>query len=386
MLVIDPKVYSLIKVSETGSYTRAAEQLSLTQPAVSQHIRALDGELGIRIFERVNNELRITHEGETAIKYAKRMLSLYNNLQRDLTSEKRQLTQLTVGITHTAESNAISEALAKYVNNHEGVTVKIITDTLSNLYDKVKNYELDFAIVEGKLNYPSLRYLMLDTDCLVLAVSPNHRLAKQSMVTISALKKEKMILRLPDSSTRNLFVSSLESQNMSIDDFNVIMEIDNIATIKDLIRRDFGVSVLAKSACMDELKVETEVFTFADSNDIQAVVTAAIEGVDAMYIPTDNTAASNMTIISNICAPAGIPIICGEEGMCGAGGLATVSISYYDIGYVCGEMAYDVLVNGADISAMPIGYAASPEKKYNADYAEAIGFEMPEGYVAIETE
>ena len=139
-------------------------------------------------------------------------------------------------------------------------------------------------------------------------------------------------------------------------------------------------------ACMDELGVATEVFTFADSNDIQAVVTAAIEGVDAMYIPTDNTAASNMTIVSNICAPAGVPIICGEEGMCGAGGLATVSISYYDIGYVCGEMAYDILVNGADISAMPIGYAASPEKKYNANYAEAIGFEMPEGYMAIVTE
>ena len=139
-------------------------------------------------------------------------------------------------------------------------------------------------------------------------------------------------------------------------------------------------------ACMDELGVATEVFTFADSNDIQAVVTAAIEGADAMYIPTDNTAASNMTIVSNICAPAGVPLIGGEEGMCGAGGLATVSISYYDIGYVCGEMAYEILVNGADVSAMPIGYAASPEKKYNADYAEAIGFEMPEGYVAIETE
>ena len=139
-------------------------------------------------------------------------------------------------------------------------------------------------------------------------------------------------------------------------------------------------------ACMDELGVATEVFTFADSNDIQAVVTAAIEGADAIYIPTDNTAASNMTIISNICAPANMPVICGEEGMCGAGGLATVSISYYDIGYVCGEMAYEVLVNGADISAMPIGYAASPEKKYNPDYAEAIGFEVPEDYAAIVTE
>ena len=139
-------------------------------------------------------------------------------------------------------------------------------------------------------------------------------------------------------------------------------------------------------ACMDELGVDTTVYTFTDSNDIQAVVTSAVEGADAMYIPTDNTAASNMTIISNVCTAAGLPVICGEEGMCAAGGLATVSISYYDIGHVCGEMAYDILVNGADVSTMPIGYAASPAKKYNPDFADAIGFEMPEGYEAIEME
>ena len=139
-------------------------------------------------------------------------------------------------------------------------------------------------------------------------------------------------------------------------------------------------------ASMDEKGVKTTVYTFTDSNDIQAVVTTAVEGADAMYIPTDNTAASNMTIISNVCGGVNLPVICGEEGMCGAGGLATVSISYYDIGHVCGEMAYDILVNGADVSTMPIGYAASPAKKYNPDYAATIGFEMPEGYEAIETE
>lgn len=139
-------------------------------------------------------------------------------------------------------------------------------------------------------------------------------------------------------------------------------------------------------ACMDEKGVKTTVYTFTDSNDIQAVVTTAVEGADAMYIPTDNTAASNMTIISNVCGGVNLPVICGEEGMCGAGGLATVSISYYDIGHVCGEMAYDILVNGADVSTMPIGYAASPAKKYNPDYAATIGFEMPKGYEAIETE
>ena len=136
-------------------------------------------------------------------------------------------------------------------------------------------------------------------------------------------------------------------------------------------------------ACMDAAGVATEVFTFADSNDIQSVTATAVEGADALYIPTDNTAASNMTIVSGVCEPAGIPVICGEEGMCSGGGLATVSISYYDIGTACGEMAYEILVNGADISTMPIGYSQNPVKKYNADYATAIGFTMPEGYEAI---
>ena len=136
-------------------------------------------------------------------------------------------------------------------------------------------------------------------------------------------------------------------------------------------------------ACMDAIGVATEVFTFADSNDIQSVTATAVEGADALYIPTDNTAASNMTIVSGVCEPAGIPVICGEEGMCSGGGLATVSISYYDIGTACGEMAYEILVNGADISTMPIGYSQNPVKKYNADYATAIGFTMPEGYEAI---
>lgn len=135
--------------------------------------------------------------------------------------------------------------------------------------------------------------------------------------------------------------------------------------------------------CMEAAGVTCTEYTFSDSNDMQSVCTSAIEGADAMYIPTDNTAAANMTIVANVCEPAGIPVICGEEGMCSNGGLATVSISYYDIGYACGEMAYDILVNGADVSTMPIGYSENPVKKYNPDFAEAIGFEMPEGFEAV---
>jgi putative ABC transport system substrate-binding protein len=138
--------------------------------------------------------------------------------------------------------------------------------------------------------------------------------------------------------------------------------------------------------CMKDYGVECTVYTFADSNDMQSVCTAAIQDCDAMYIPTDNTAAANMTIVANVCEPAGIPVIGGEEGMTANGALATVSISYYDIGYLCGQQAYEILVNGADVSTMPIGYSTNPVKEYNPDFAEAIGFEIPDGFAPIETE
>ena len=129
--------------------------------------------------------------------------------------------------------------------------------------------------------------------------------------------------------------------------------------------------------------VECTVYTFADSNDMQAVVTAAVEDCDALYIPTDNTAASNMTIVNNICEPAGVPVICGEENMCGIGGLATVTIDYYNVGYICGKQAVEILMTGADVSTMPIAYVSDPVKKYNATYAENISFEMPDGFEII---
>ncbi|MBR1439634.1 MAG: ABC transporter substrate-binding protein [Lachnospiraceae bacterium] len=127
-----------------------------------------------------------------------------------------------------------------------------------------------------------------------------------------------------------------------------------------------------------------EEYTFSDSNDLQAVVTAAVSECDAMYIPTDNTAASNMTLISNVTGPAGMPVICGEENMMKAGGLATLSINYYDIGYAAGEMAVEILTNGKNPAEMAIGTAATSTKEYYPLYANTIGFTVPEGYKAVE--
>ena len=125
-------------------------------------------------------------------------------------------------------------------------------------------------------------------------------------------------------------------------------------------------------------------FTFADSNDVASVTQNAADAVDVLYIPTDNTAASCTEAIRNVIEPAKLPVIAGEEGICVTAGVATLSISYYDLGYATGEMAYEVLVNGADVSTMDIRYAPQVTKEYNAELAELMGVEIPEDYVAID--
>lgn len=123
-------------------------------------------------------------------------------------------------------------------------------------------------------------------------------------------------------------------------------------------------------------------YAFTDSNDVAAVCQTAADACDVLYIPTDNTAASNTSIIDNICR-GNIPVFCGEEGICAGCGIATLSISYYDIGYKTGEMAAKILAEGGDISTMPIEYAPEFVKKYNPSLCEALNITAPEGYEAI---
>lgn len=132
--------------------------------------------------------------------------------------------------------------------------------------------------------------------------------------------------------------------------------------------------------------IEYKEFTAADSNEIQSVTTSAVEECDAIYVPTDNTMAANTELINNVCLPAKVPVIAGEEGICSGCGIATLSISYYDIGYKAGEMAYDVLVNGKDITTMDIEFAKDLTKEYNPTNCEALGIKVPDDYQAIESE
>ena len=252
--MLSVRTRSLIAVAETKNFTKAASMLSLTQPAISHHISQLEEELGVSLFIRKKSGLELTPEGEIAVRYARRMNVLYNKLRKDLLDIENQPAKLCIGITHTAESNLTAEILARCSSETSGLSIMIVTDTINNLYARLENYELDLAIVEGTGSPQAFSSLVLNTDFLVCVMSADNSLASKAMITLSELKSEPLILRLPSSATRMQFDAELRAMNDSPDNYNIIIEVDNIATIKDLVRKNLGISVLPQSACLKELR------------------------------------------------------------------------------------------------------------------------------------
>lgn len=252
--MLSARTKTLIAVSDYRNFTKAASALCLTQPAVSHHISQLEDELGVSLFIRKKNGLELTPEGEIVVRYARRMNVLYNKLRKELTDIEKQPAKLCVGITHTAESNLTTEALARCSSEADGFSIMVVTDTINNLYNRLENYELDLAIVEGTGSPQSFSSLVLNTDFLVCVMSSENHLSGNAMITLSELRNEPMILRLPSSATRIQFDSELRNLGDAPENYNIILEVDNIATIKDLVKKNLGISVLPQSACQKEIR------------------------------------------------------------------------------------------------------------------------------------
>ena len=137
-------------------------------------------------------------------------------------------------------------------------------------------------------------------------------------------------------------------------------------------------------ASLEELGYTCEYYAFSDSNDLATVCQSAADASDVIYVPTDNTVANNTEIVNNICQPAGVPVVAGEEGIMSGCGVATLSISYYDLGVATGKMAAKILTGESKVEEMPIEYAPKFTKEYNPTIAEALGITIPDDYVAYE--
>ena len=250
--MIDTKAKTLATLVQVGSYTQTAKLLSLTQPAVSHQIKQLEQKFNIKIFYRDKRPITLTPEGEVLLKYANRLLAINSRIAKAIEDVKKSVNSFTVGITATVGEYMFSQLIVSYCNDHPDVHINIITDNIKNIYNKLLSYELDWAIVEGQIKNESFTSVLLDTDYLCLVASPLNPLASRGSVTLQELKNEKFILRSPDADTRSLFENTLIRNKESIGNFNVIIEIDNISTIKELVAANLGVTVMAHSACREE--------------------------------------------------------------------------------------------------------------------------------------
>ena len=134
---------------------------------------------------------------------------------------------------------------------------------------------------------------------------------------------------------------------------------------------------------LEPLGYACEIFAFTDVNDLASVTQAACDASDVIYIPTDNTVATNVESVANVVLPAGVPVVGGDPGICSGCGVATIATDYYDLGRLTAEMAAQVLTGEADISSMPVQYGAM-EKIYDPENCELLGISIPEGYNPVE--
>ena len=160
-------------------------------------------------------------------------------------------------------------------------------------------------------------------------------------------------------------------------------EAKNVGLLYCLAEANSKYQVDVVKAYLETKGLNVTLYGFSSTSDMAAVTQEAADASDVIYVPTDNTVANSTGIVNEICRAAKVPVIAGEEGICSGCGVATLCISYYDLGFTTGQMAIQILNGEADISTMPIQYADAPTAKYNPEICAELGLTPPEGYVPI---
>lgn len=251
----DNRYNTLLLVKRTGSYSAAGAALALTPSAIIQQVHSLEKELGVTFFRREGRRLVPTRECELVAEYVKRINTLCERLDRELDFVKMRLNHLVVGVTSSVEGGVLSRVLANYRQKEtDSLQITVVTDVTDELCSMLLNCTVDVAVVDGDIPDNTFNSVILDTDHLVVALPPDSPWLRKSIVTIDDLKNERMLLRPRGSGTRNLFEANLRRIGKNIDDFQVMMEIDNVSTIKKLVAGGYGISILSSRACEKEVE------------------------------------------------------------------------------------------------------------------------------------
>ncbi|WP_338433357.1 LysR family transcriptional regulator [Clostridium tyrobutyricum] len=251
--MIDIRLLTFITVVKTKSYTKSAEILNITQPAVSQHIRFLEDEYGVHLVKKYGRGFNLTEEGLILFKYAQEIEVLYKILEMKLKNKSGISKTYNVGASLTIGGYVLPCILAKYKRIYQNINILLQVNNTKEILEKLINREIDFGLIEGPFNRNKFKFKKIMDDELVLAVSPNHEFAKKEQVSIDNILKGNLILREKGSGTRKIFENKIIDLGYSINDLNGYMEIGSISAIKSLIQSNLGYSIISRQTIKKEL-------------------------------------------------------------------------------------------------------------------------------------
>lgn len=255
--MLDTKLYTLISLYETKSFTKTAEALSLTQPAVSNHIRSLEKDYGFDICTRDKKQIAFSEKGVLLVKYAYEMLHTYDNMCSEINNKITTNKTIKIGTTRALEADIqIITRISKYIEQNPGHTFKVVTAPINSLYTMLKNYELDFIIIDSnhKTDAGDLVSITLETDHLFCFVSKKNPLSQKPIITIEDLKQYPMVMWTHTSTYRLIFEDALAKIGEHIKNFDILLETDSITSIKTLVDSNVAISIFPQKMGLNRTK------------------------------------------------------------------------------------------------------------------------------------
>ncbi|HEY9061863.1 MAG TPA: LysR family transcriptional regulator [Pseudobacteroides sp.] len=256
--MIDSKLKTFINIARLKSYTRAAEVLNLTQPAVTQHIKQLEEYYEVKLIKKKGRQISLTEEGELLLKSAKEYEANSILLERKLKNKSSVIKRYNIGATLTIGEFVLPNLLGDYKRTHSNIDVIMHVHNLEEVLERISNGEFDLGIVEGPFDKSKFNYKKLKDDELVLVAAPISSLTMREKVRINEILNDgRLILREKGSGTRMIFENKLKELGYNIVDMKIYMEVGSIGAIKSLVEANLGYTVISREAVKREVEAGT---------------------------------------------------------------------------------------------------------------------------------
>lgn len=245
-------------VAKLLSFTKAAEELHMTQPAVTFQVRQLEEQFNTRLFDRTHNRISLTEAGHRVYESAEKIFELYaemDNSVRELTGDISGV--LIIGASTTIAEYMLPFLLGDFKQSYPDIVVRLKVANSDGIVNMVENNTIDLGVVEAPVNNKNLVVDKCRTDRLVLIVAPGHELAKEERVPITRLTDYPFICREEGSGTREVMIDNLHHAGISNNDLNVVMELGSLEAVKGAVEANMGISMLSHATIQKELKLGT---------------------------------------------------------------------------------------------------------------------------------